>query len=133
MKQVYIENKYITSGECIGLCIKNFTDHYNNKEYSIGDIVSILADHVNREYLKPVDVYYIDSDKKHNIEKGDWYVMKFDYEYELMYCYDNEEAERCNTHYSIKDSCFKILASTDIKVSGENTIKYDNFIKSHIL
>lgn len=60
---------------------------------------------VNNEWIEPIII----SDTE-NIQVGDIYAMNLEGWFIMNPCQDDQEADRCNNHYSIKHNCRKILA-----------------------
>lgn len=60
-------------------------------------------------HCQPKHLYFTSDEK---IKEGDWYLFNID-GWELMQCQDEEEATRCNSHFSIKNQCKKIVATTN--------------------
>lgn len=110
---IEITPKYGVYGEMIGICLKDYLEIDGSKSHKINSKHIILSDYIDKEYWKPIHIYQIDFKKQHKIKKGDFYIFYLDDIPELMLCYDEDEADRCNNHPSIKYDSFKILKTTD--------------------
>lgn len=86
-------------------------------ELFINGMFKLCAYHSTNEENKFYNAQYLYLVDKSKIHAGDWYLMNFDRnDWELMECRDDEEADRCNNHFSIAPSCFKIISTNNKEI-----------------